>query len=98
MADQLNIFDALAALDPTVVATMEPEPAWVWARCSFCSEVRYIRRSGAAKVRCGMTGDCPGLMEIYLECVCAVCGKPVTARRRAADTHYCSKKCEGEVP
>ena len=95
--DQLNIFDALGALDPTLIVTMEPEPAWVWARCPTCSEVRYVKRSGAAKVRCGMTPACGALMEIYLELVCAVCGKPVTARRRAADTRYCSKKCEETV-
>lgn len=92
--DQLTIFDALVDLDPTVVHTMAPEPAWVWARCPACLEVRYIRRSGLTSARCSMTAHCRARMEVYLEMVCAACGKPVTARRREADTRYCSKRCE----
>lgn len=92
--DQLSIFDALAALQPTVVATLEPEPGWVWARCPTCSEVRYQKRTGATKTKCVLTPTCPGRMDIYLDVLCAVCGKPVTARRRNADIRFCSKKCE----
>lgn len=91
---QTNIFDALAVLDPTVMFTMEPEPGWIWARCPVCIEVRYIRRSDASKVRCGMTPGCPGRMAVYLDVLCVTCGKPVTRRRRDADTRFCSRKCE----
>lgn len=84
----------LAPLDPTVIVVMDPEPAWVWARCPTCSEVRYQPRAGVAKSRCVMTPKCRGLMVAYLQVDCTLCGKPVTARRRTADTRYCSKKCE----
>jgi hypothetical protein len=30
--------DALVELKPTLVAVMEPEPAWVWARCATCAD------------------------------------------------------------
>jgi hypothetical protein len=88
--EQLSIFDGL---DPTVVATMEPEPGWIWARCPVCAEVRYLRRKDAG-TRCILTAGCAGRVEAYLMTDCQVCGKPVTARRAGHDTRYCSKKCE----
>ena len=84
----------LAPLEPTVVLVMDPEPGWVWACCPDCGEHRYQRRAGVARSRCVMTPRCRGLMETYLELVCALCGKAVTARRRGSDTRYCSQRCE----
>lgn len=92
--DQLNIFDALASLDPELAFTMEPEPGWIWARCPVCCEVCYIRRPDAGKARCRTTPSCPGRLAIYLDVLCVTCGKPVTRRRRDADIRFCSKKCE----
>lgn len=90
---QLNLFDALASLNPQLVVEMEAEPGWIWARCRVCDEVRYLRRADAG-AKCVMTPACQGRMEKYLECVCGVCGKPVTRRRLGKDIEYCSKKCE----
>lgn len=92
MPDQLNIFDALATLDPTLAFTMEPEPAWVWARCPLCRETRYVRRGELSKKKCIF--GCKAQLEVYLSVDCVVCGKPVTARRRDADVRFCSRKCE----
>lgn len=85
--------DLLAELTPTVVAVLEAEPAWVWARCANCAEVRYQRRV-ANLGRCILTPGCRGGMAVYLEVVCSICARPVTARRRALDIRFCSKKCE----
>lgn len=94
MADQLNIFDALVTLDPTLVSTMEAEPAWMWTRCPVCKGHRYQKRVKTPG-KCILTPGCPGVVEAYLAVNCEVCGKPVTARRRDADIRFCSKKCEG---
>lgn len=85
--------ELLAPLDPTVVVVMEPEPGWVWARCDRCLEVRLQRRA-ARYGRCLMAPGCKGEMTAYLEALCVVCGRPVTARRRHADVRFCSKRCE----
>ena len=94
MSEQLNIFDALASLNPTrLMVEMEPEPGWIWARCVKCAEARYVKRKKPLGA-CVLTSGCKGAMAPYLETNCATCGKPVTARRRDADTRFCSKKCE----
>lgn len=90
---QLNIFDALASLDAKVVMTMEAEPGWMWTRCRKCQEYRYQKRTLKLGT-CAMTPKCEGVVEAYLQCLCQVCGKPVTRRREGADTRFCSKKCE----
>lgn len=90
---QSNIFEALGALDPTLMYTMEAEPGWVWARCPTCGEDRYVRRRDR-DVKCSLTPACPGRLATVLDCLCVVCGKPVTRRRRDADVRFCSKKCE----
>lgn len=92
MTDDLE--DLLAELKPTVVAVLEAEPAWVWARCGACGEDRYQRRATNLG-RCVMTPGCKGEMSVYLEALCEICARPVTARRRRLDTRFCSKKCEG---
>jgi len=85
--------ELLGPLDPTVVLVMGPEPGWVWARCDRCHELRLQRR--AAKYgRCRMTPRCPGGLAAYIEALCVVCQRPVTARRRRGDIRFCSKKCE----
>lgn len=91
--DQLNIFDTLAALNPRVVVEMEAEPGWVWACCPTCREVRYLRRKDIGS-RCILTPACPGRLEGHLECLCVVCGKPVTRRRVGKNVDFCSVKCE----
>lgn len=86
--------DLVGVLRPVVVAVLEPEPGWVWARCATCAEVRYQHRV-TDPGRCIMTPGCKGKMSVYLEVLCSVCGRLVTARRRGLDTRFCSKKCEG---
>lgn len=92
--DQPSIFDALAELKPTMVAVMEPEPAWLWARCATCAETRYQRRAPNLG-RCVLTPGCKGEMSPYLQLVCSACGRNVSARRRGLNLDFCSKKCEG---
>lgn len=93
MTDQLNIFDALAALNPQLVVEMKAEPGWVWARCPVCDEIRYLRRRDVGS-RCILTSGCPGRLESQLACLCSVCGKPVTRARVGKDIGFCSRKCE----
>jgi hypothetical protein len=84
----------LAPLKPTLVVVMEPEPGFAWARCPDCLEAWYIKRARGAGKRCRLTPRCTGVPAIWLECLCAVCGRLVTTRRREADTRFCSMKCE----
>lgn len=86
----------LAPLDPTVVAILEAEPGWVWARCIACAEMRYQRRSSKLG-KCILTPGCRSEMSIYLELLCLICGRPVSARRRNLNLEFCSKKCEKGV-
>lgn len=85
--------EALHALDPTVLLVMAPEPGWVWARCTTCAEVRLQRRSPKLG-HCLLTPGCKGVMAAYIEALCVICARPVTARRRHADIRFCSKRCE----
>lgn len=85
--------EALAVFDPTVVAVVEAVPGWVWARCLECQELRLQRRAKNLG-RCLVTSGCRGQMAVYLEALCEICGRPVTARRRGLDIRFCSKKCE----
>lgn len=93
MSEQLNIFDALASLDPTVIAVMEAEPGWVWAACPACGAFRYIRQRDIG-ARCILKPGCDGQLKAVIELLCETCGKPVTRRRNGHDTRFCSKKCE----
>jgi hypothetical protein len=91
-----ELADLLAPLDPELVALLEPEPAWVWARCPSCHEVRYQRRA-ADLGRCLLTPGCKGKMEPYLQLLCRICGRNVSTRRRDTNIEFCSKKCEKEA-
>lgn len=83
----------LAVFKPVVVAVLEPEPGWIWARCATCAETRYQRRAPQLG-RCILTPGCRGEMTAYLQLLCAVCSRPVSLRRRDTNVEFCSKKCE----
>lgn len=88
-----RITDVLAPLDPTVVAVLEAQPGWVWARCEQCLECRLQRRAPDLG-KCVLTPGCRARMAIYLETACLVCGRPVSIRRRGSNIEFCTKRCE----